>query len=412
MNHTKNQKIAIATCIGFGNHGAEALLRSRITAIRKHFPNAEFSVLSVYTSSCQPIEKVEYIQTFGGQREKFKSPKYLLQSAVEGIVWTFEAFRFRLTGTVSNKEIKKLAESDIFISTDGDILGEDYGLLPYFWRLYYLSLGFVLKKPVIIYAEGLGPFKNKFSRFISKKFFNRCAYISVRDKLSFDYVTELGIKKEVDLVADSAFLLEPFNDQNLNYKNPDKKLIGIAVSELATKYGFSYKDESDSYQGFLKLMSEIIDWMITELNADIILIPHVVQINRDDYKTAQDIFKLVKNKQAVKIISKESNARQLKKIISHCDLLIASRMHAIIAGVSSFVPVIGIAYSHKLRGLFNALNLKTMIDIKDLNWSITKMIKETIESPEEIKKSLETEIPKMKELAKIPAEKVAEIIKK
>ena len=409
-NQSKNPKITIATCVGFGNHGAEALLRSRIAAIRKYLPNAKFSVLSIYTSSCQPIKKVEYIQTFGGQREKFKSPKYLLQSAVEGIVWTFEAFRFRLTKTTSKKAIRKFAESDIFISTDGDILGEDYGLLPYFWRLYYLSLGFILKKPVVIYAEGLGPFKNKFSRWISKLFFNKCRYISVRDGLSYDYVTELGISKEVNLVADSAFLLEPSDDQNLNYKKPNKKLIGVAVSELATKYGFKYQNEPDSYQGFLKLMSEIIDWMSIELNADIILIPHVTQISRDDHQTAQDILNLVKNKQAVKIISKEFNASQLKKIISHCDLLVASRMHAIIAGVSSQIPVIGIAYSHKLKGLFNTLGLKTMIDIEDLDWNITEMIKKTIESSEEIKKSLEKEIPKMKKLAEIPAEKVAEII--
>jgi len=411
-NQTKNPKITIATCVGFGNHGAEALLRSRIAEIKKHLPNAEFNVLSIYTDSCQPIEKVKYIQTFGGQRERLKSPKYFLWSLVSGIVWTFEAFRFRFTGTTSKKEIREIAESDIFISTDGDILGEDYGLFPYFWRLYYLSLGFILKKPVVIYAEGLGPFKNKFSRRISKLFFNKCVYISVRDKLSYDYVMGLEISKKVDIVADSAFLLEPSDDQNLNYKNSNKKLIGVAVSELATKYGFKYQDELDSYQGFLKLMSEIIDWMATELNADVILIPHVTQINRDDHQTAQDIFKLVKNKQAVRIIGKEFNASQLKKIISHCDLLVASRMHAIIAGVSSQIPVIGIAYSHKLKGLFNALGLKTMIDIENLDWSITEMIKKTIESPSEIKKSLEVEIPKMKKLAEIPAKKVAEIIEK
>lgn len=406
----KNKIITIATFIGFTNRGAEALLRTRIASIQELLPGTTFNVLTIYKDSCQPIDGVNYIQTFGGQREKLNSIPYLIKSFLEGSVWTLEAIRYRLIGTTSKKEIRALAESDLFISTDGDVLGEDYGLLPYVWRLYYLALGLLLKKPVIIYAEGIGPFYSKPAKLISKFFFNKCSYLSVREEFSYKYMRDIGIKKPIDIVADTAFLLEPeFTNEN-EYRKNNRKLIGVAVSKLATEYGFKYGNETDPYVGFIKYMAQVIDWMINDLEAEVVLIPHVVQVKRDDFETANDIMKYVQNKDAVSIVSKDTNARQLKGIIASCDLLIASRMHAIIAGLSTNVPVIGIAYSHKARGLFKAVNLKTIVDIKDLDLSINDMIKSTLYSSSEIRTSLKREVERMQKLASLPAQNVVGIL--
>ena len=157
-------------------------------------------------------------------------------------------------------------------------------------------------------------------------------------------------------------------------------------------------------------MAQVIDWMINDLEAEVVLIPHVVQVKRDDFETANDIMQYVQNKDAVSIVSKDTNARQLKGIIAGCDLLIASRMHAIIAGLSTNVPVVGIAYSHKARGLFKAVNLKTIVDIKDLDLSITDMITSTLNSSNEIRASLKYKMERMKTLANLPAQNVVEIL--
>src|SRR3954452_15303694 len=122
--------VTIATFVGFTNRGAEALLRTRIAAIRKYAPGTRFNVLTIYTDSCQPLEGVTYLQTFGGQREKLRSVPYLVSSLLQALIWTCEAVRYRLTGTCAKPEIRALGASDVFVSTDGDVLGEDYGLLP------------------------------------------------------------------------------------------------------------------------------------------------------------------------------------------------------------------------------------------------------------------------------------------
>lgn len=407
----KRYSVVIATCVGFDNRGAEALLKSRIGAIRKQLPDTDFTVLSIYTDSCQPLEGVRYVQTFGGQREKMKSVIYLASSALKAITWTLEAVMYRFTKVVFSRDMKQIAHSDAFVSTDGDILGEDYGIFPYFWRLYYLTLGLIMKKPVIIYAEGLGPFKNPLSRWISKHFFNKCSYISVREDISYQNVMGLGINKTVDVVIDSAFLLEPDFSVGIAH-NENDLLVGVAVSELATKYGFKYQDEADPYLGFIKLMAETIDWMIVNKNAKVVLIPHVVQIGRDDYQTAYDILGLVQQKDRVQILDRNLTSNQLKGVIARCNFLIASRMHAAIAGLSSGVPVLGIAYSHKLVGLFEKLEVESFIDIKDMTFDSTvQMVENVIRDTEEIKAVLAKNVPEMKKVAEIPAIAVAGILK-
>lgn len=403
-------KITIATCIGFTNRGAEALLRTRIEAIRSYIPDAQFCVLTIYRDSCSPIEGVEYIQTFGGQREKLKSPRYLASSLLQAVIWTFEAVRFRYFGKTFLPDLRKIAESDLFVSTDGDVLGEDYGLPPYAWRLYYLTLGSILRKPVVIYAEGLGPFRSRAAKMLSKWFFSRCSYISVRDEQSKLNLRSIGITRDVDVVADSAFLLKQDFQGIPAASASDKPLFGIAVSKLATEYGFGHGAGVDAYSAFLTFTAEIIDWLIEDYKANVILMPHVVQVNRNDFKTAQDIRDQVKRKDAVEIIGSEFNASQLKAFISRCDLLIASRMHAAIAALSSGVPVIGIGYSHKMKGVLSLMDYSYVIDIKTLDRDLKPLIADIMKNKENIKKSLIAKREKVEHLALRPAKIVAGLL--
>ncbi|MFH1601785.1 MAG: polysaccharide pyruvyl transferase family protein [Candidatus Shapirobacteria bacterium] len=404
--------ITISSFTGFCSRGSEALLRVRTESIRKLVPQVKFYVLTVYTETCRPIKGVEYIKTFGARREKFRSLKYFIATLVKAISWTFSAWTYRFFNYCPNKSVKKLSSSEIFISSDGDVLGEDYGFFPLLWRMYFLSLGIVMKKPVFIYAAGPGPFKSRLGKAISRFLFKRCIYISVREKGSLDHLAGLGIdKKKIDLVADSAFLLKPAA-KNLNYRRKGKKLIGVAVSELVSAYGFPPKEGKNPYVSFVDFMAGLIDWIIENLNADIIMVAHAIQAKRDDYQTAQDIFKRIKNKNKVKILSKSFGAADYKKAISHCDLMIASRLHAAIAALSSFVPAIGIAYSHKMDGIYRSLGVGDLvIDIKTCDGRIKTKIKKALADSNLIKRKLRAKMPLVKKLAEKPAFELARILK-
>jgi polysaccharide pyruvyl transferase WcaK-like protein len=405
--------ITIATYIGFCNRGAEALLKTRIKLLKKLIPDLNFKVLSIYTETCRPIKNVEYIDTFGGRKEKLKSIKYILSSLYKGVTWTLNAYIYRFCNFSFNKEINKISKSSIFISTDGDVLGEDYGLFPLLWRIYYLSLGLIMKKPVFIFSEGTGPFKSKISKTISRVFFKQCTYISVRDEISLKHLINIGLKKEkLILAADSAFLLLP-SPKKLDYRDHTRKLIGISVSKLVTDFGFNSTNSVKPYDKFTSFIAKLIDWIIAKYDSKIILISHVVQINRDDYKTAKEIFFKVKRKDHVEIMKKSFDSTEIKKVISYCNLIITSRMHAAIAALSTHVPAIGISYSHKMEGIFKRLEIpEYVIDIKKLDWKITKIIQQALSNSENIKNRIKKNMPNIIRFAQKPAYKIAKILNK
>ena len=305
--------ITISSFTGFCSRGSEALLLTRINSIRKLVPSVVFNVLTVYPENKRKIRRVYFIDTFGGRREKFCYPSYLFYSLIKALWWTINIFLFRFFKFCLEKDVNKIANSDLFISSDGDVLGESYGFLPFLWRFYFLSLGFLLKKPVVIYAEGLGPFKTFFGRMMAKIIFKKCRYISVRDRISVENLIKLGFNREkIDLVADSAFLLAP-SPKKLNFRKEGRKLIGVSVSKLVSTYGFLGKKGPSSYNIFINFISELIDWMIENKNADVVMIPHAIQPKRDDYQTSLEIFSKVKNKQKIKFLVKSIGLKISKK---------------------------------------------------------------------------------------------------
>lgn len=266
-------------------------------------------------------------------------------------------------------------ESDVIINTGGDVLTDDYSAASTY--LSNLFFGIALNKPVIILAESVGPF-NSISKRIAKFILNRTKLITLREELSFDYLTTLGVDKPpIHVTADIAFALEPIEGEKLNSilsfeRIPkDKPLVGISASKIVSRFGFeNINDSRAKYDKYLKIMAKLVDYLVSKINATILFIPHVYGPgDSDDRLVAVDMMELIINKENVVIINNEYSPEELKGIIGQCDLFIGSRMHAMIASTSMLVPTVAIAYSNKTHGVIGKmLGLDNyVLDIKDFS---------------------------------------------
>ncbi|MEO0243040.1 MAG: polysaccharide pyruvyl transferase family protein, partial [candidate division WOR-3 bacterium] len=103
-----------------------------------------------------------------------------------------------------------LLKFDMVIDLGGDNLSETYGLAPLYDNAFPLFLSLLLKKPFIIYAQSIGPFKSWITRRLMKFIFDRASLITVREEISKKYLYKIKVKnKNIFLTADSAFLLKP-----------------------------------------------------------------------------------------------------------------------------------------------------------------------------------------------------------
>ena len=88
-----------------------------------------------------------------------------------------------------------------------------------------------------------------------------------------------------------------------------------------------------------------------------ILIPHVQEISplNDDRVLATEIQRRLGYDDGVRLAGGNFSAEEFKAIISRCDFLVAERMHAAIAGLSTGVPTMVVGYSIKAKGILSDL---------------------------------------------------------
>jgi len=405
------------------NNGGMAMAISAANTLKKIIPDAEFSILSSHFD----IDRRRYApygikvieRTWRGS--KIKAKKRLTRIIILASLALITLFNFVLMRIIKSKKNKLYTKSigeffasDIIIDINGDSLTEDYGFP--MGALFEILLGIITGNPVVIYAQSIGPFKSKMTKFSAKFVFNRVSLITVREEITYKYMRELGIKTPVYLTAESAFLLEPASNESINrilseegIRLNEKPLIGISPSRIIYRYGFpDCEHPTEKYRGYIRIMAKITDYIIDKLNATVIFIPHVIASDNDDRVVSKDIYMSVRNKHKVKIITYECTADELKGLIGICDLFIGCRMHATIASTSMLVPTIAIAYSSKTHGIIGKMlgQEELVIDIRKLKSDellseLKSKINYAYENRDSIRNNLREKIKMMRNLASL-----------
>jgi len=414
------------------NKGNQALLTSRVRTLRELIPAAEFTVFSYYPEIENELQDVKILEVLGRislprSAKKFKKDVQTVISLARCALWSVlhRCFHWNVKPLINNDGLKEYYQADLIISTGGDILTESYTTQGFLQSVLNYLFALLLEKPVVLYAESIGPFKRWWNTAIAKFFLNRVTLIMLREEISKGYLDCLRINTPMHVTADSAFLLEPASPQRVNeilvQEGMDaaagRTLVGLSLSASISHYGFDNEyARKENYQEYKKSMAQLADYLIHTLNATILLVPHVTGPgDNDDRIAADDMCALIKNKQHIVSIKNQHTAEETKGIIGMCDLFIAARMHAAIAAVSMHVPTVAIAYSHKTHGIVaKMLDCGDyVLDIEDINYEdLTSVVSKAWKSREEIKKQLESIMGDIKQRAMKNAVLVKELIER
>ncbi|WP_255772571.1 polysaccharide pyruvyl transferase family protein [Methanothermobacter sp. K4] len=229
------------------NRGTEALILSRISVITKFLDESTFFIPYINPLA---IPRADYefnsYKRIGLIYPSFvalQTPLIFLSVAIWSFLSNIKEFGFLFTW---NEGLNVIKNTDIIVTTGGDVLSEDYGIFNFLTEFCGLFMAILLKKPVIVFAESIGPFKTRLTTFIAKSILNRVSLITTRDKISYNYIQEIGVTRPpIYLTADTAFLLDKkeVNDPTLNEFLTRKNLIGFSISDaISTWSGGNYDD--------------------------------------------------------------------------------------------------------------------------------------------------------------------------
>lgn len=257
--------------------------------------------------------------------------------------------------------IRELSMCDlVFDIGEGDSFADIYGLK----RFAYLSLTkiwvLVLRRPLIISPQTIGPFTNRLARWTANRLLSRCARVFVRDDLSANYLVRenpvLGLLRTTDV----AFML-PYLP-TAEGVHGDEIRVGINVSGLLYNGGYARNNQFGLTVDYPDLMHSIIKKLLSERDCRVYLVSHVVSPQLpadDDYAVAVGLSKRFPD---VEIVPPFRGPSEAKSFIATLDFFVGARMHACIAAVSAGVPTVALAYSRKFSGLFSSIGYDAVAD--------------------------------------------------
>ena len=395
------------------NKGSAAQVISASRILRRFVSDADFTLLSRRFELDSNRCAVYNIRVVGFSAKKPRKGFlryyilwYIFSLSRCGLWAILHKIGLNANSLTNRKVLREYAQADLIIDLSGDSFSDSAGGHSVVNSLNIL-MGMLLGKPIVIYSQSIGPFK-PMTMALAKLCLNRGDLIIVRESVTKSYLKKIGVNRPpIYLTADTAFLLEPAPHERVRsilskegIRKNNEPLVGISTSELIDR---SFEPNNPRLNNkYIALMIKAIDYLIEELNARVILVPHVfLEGGYDDRFVAKKIRRLVKNKDKTKLIANEYTPEELRGVIGKCDLFIGARMHANISAISMHVPTIAIAWSHKYYGILRTLGQeKYVCDVKTTTFDeLVSKINDAWSNREEIKKTLMHKVRIQKELA-------------
>lgn len=354
-------RVVISGYYGYNNVGDEAILKSIITALRGENPNIDIVVLS---------NDVEYT-------EKTYNVKAINRWKMIDIY-------------------KELRNSDGLISGGGSLLQDATSNRPVKYYTGIMALAKLAKKPIFIYAQGVGPIDNSFNKKITKYFMQKSNYIALRDEESMELVKSIGVTKDIDIVPDPVM---GFDIENFE-------------SEICDNYGDSFisisvRDWSKATTDFLGKVAKTCDKLIDK-GYEVVFLP---MHGEHDDQTSKQVVSMMKNN--AKVFPYDTSIEEKILCIKKSKLMIGMRLHALIFAASVNTPMIGISYDPKIDSFLKLVNQSCIGSVDD-SWNSDELFKKSItilNNYENEKQKLAVESKLLKESAQKTAKTAINIFK-
>jgi len=437
------------------NKGGTAVVTSTIDLLRKNIPDAEFITFIQLSDKFAADNNIKVIHN-----KLFVSKNYSLRTIIASTTNLFLAILWSITQKrlprlakllVSNRLLKVYVDADIIIDLSMDHYSDDFGIVAVDEQSKDMLTGLFLKKPVIIWAQSIGPFREKLTKWLVKYTLKRVTMILLREKRSKEYFEELNIKHPaVYITADTAFTMEPATRERANeilaaegIKITNRPLIGMTVGwttliknakksfiinllmsifrlarlilpyqvfEMSKRIYMRSKIFNVTLFADIAEAVRIVDELIDKTNGTVLIISHVTEPLLDDRELAKAIIAKVHKPDRVFMLNGDYTAQELKAIIGLSDVFVGSKMHSNIAALSMNIPTIGIQYGHKFYGIMESLDqVKYVCDDFLSNEVVPKTI-DALENSNKIKLTLSEKIIIIKSQANKNAELVADLI--
>jgi len=350
------RNVVLSGYYGFGNTGDEAILAATVGALREAQPDLGINVLSRNPSETSRTYNVEAYQRM--------SPAEVL---------------------------KALQKADLVLFGGGSLLQDvtSFRSLLYYLGIIYLSR--LLGKPVMVYANGIGPIRSRLGRFLVAHALSRVEYITVRDQESFRELEKLGLSRRATVTADPAFLLSPSPAERIDgllrkeglYR--ESRIVWVALRDSGAPVWFG--------TGILSLLSCLRQQGYQ---------PAFLLMQERDRKVASDLNRSLEaeGKMPLRIVGGLTPEDALGLLLKG-ELCLGMRLHTLILAAKALVPFMGVEVDPKIGAFCRACGCPVFPDPRvSGERDILEAFRSLVDNREKFRSNLSANLPRFESLAR------------
>lgn len=387
-----------------GNRGAESMLVTTIGRLKDKYPDAHFMIFSYSPKQDRELITRPDIQVLSCKPQALVI-KFFPFSA---LVYLLNIIGINYPGRLLPKAIRCLQKCNLLVDIGGISFADKREIyLPF--NILTIMPAFLSGVPVIKLAQAMGPFHNPINRLLSGIFLPKCSKIFARG-----YITENNLRQiklvNVERAADIAFSFK--NSDSLTDENEDlveelehrlvemrkQNLQIIAISPSSLVYG-----KSPSY------LQKLRDLVLRMDNPDIRFVVYANSNNQSSTKARNNdlyVIRILQDKLKKELPEEvyrritwaiwNINSHGIRRILNLCDLLITSRFHAMVSGLSLGVPTLVVGWSHKYQETLADFGLdKYSVDFENENIDLSNIAQEMLKNKGAIKTQILKKLPEV-----------------
>jgi polysaccharide pyruvyl transferase CsaB len=288
-------KFLINGYFGFGNAGDEAVLAAMLDHLGAASPGATFCATSGDPQNTKA--------TFGCDAVGRQAPRELVAA---------------------------LNASDVFLSGGGSLVQDVTSVRNVVYYTSLIRLARLSRKPVMIYAQGVGPLHQSISRKLARAAFNAATLLTVRDPESAELLRKIGVTQPVEITADPVWGLEA--------RGPIVK---------TKRWMVALRSWPHTDEGAISRVVKAIRAAAAPVGAQLSFLP--MQPGRD-----HEILQGLTEPDEI-LETRGKHPGEVLALAASCELMLAMRLHALIFAASQGVPVVAFDYDPKVASLAKLL---------------------------------------------------------
>lgn len=282
----------------------------------------------------------------------------LIEIPVASLALVARTLRLPL-GWVRARACRSILDSAVVVDVAGISFVDGRGIPITIYNSLMTGLSLLLGVPTVKAAQALGPFKTQPNRLLAKLVLPRLAAVCARGARTREHLDTLHLSN-VTNVADLAFSLEEAGSLPAQVEAALAPLGGkfIIVMPSSVVRGLFESTGGD----YVSAVATLIRSIRKSTGLGVVVAPHSYRVGHpegrmNDGPVCQEVVARCADDPMVVGIDEDLSAGELRHLIGLSEVLVTSRFHAMISGLSTCTPTVVVGWSHKYREVLDDFGL-------------------------------------------------------